>query len=57
MQQERNAKRKLLSITNILVLGIIPFRVLKYCNIDWEKYIGKRNLFVTNAFVNEFSVI
>lgn len=57
MPQGRNAGRKLLSFINILGLGIILFRVLKYCNIDWEKYIGKMNLFVANACVNESSVI
>ena len=57
MLQGRNAKRKLLSITNILVLMIIPSLVLKYCNIVWENYIGKMNLFVINVWMNTAKVM
>ena len=57
MLQGRNAKRKLLSITNILVLRIIPSLVLKYCNIVWENYIGKMNLFVINVWLNTARVM
>ena len=57
MLQGRNAKRKLLSITNILVLRIIPSLVLKYCNIVWENYIGKMNIFVINVWLNTARVM
>lgn len=46
MLQGKSVRRKLLSFTNILVLGIIRFPVLRSWNTEWEKYIGKRNLFV-----------